>query len=119
MLSSRHRSKGSRWLGLVLLLLQLGLPAAVSAMEAIRDADSGGLVVHVESEASEDCALHHDHHFCQVVRTVVEGHRRVTLPPLDVLWPEAASSPRPAPRLLGSRSPWLQDRHSSRAPPQA
>lgn len=119
MLSSRHRSRSSFWLGMVLLLLQLGLPTAVSAMEAIRDADSAGRVVHVESEGTDDCALHHDHHFCQVVRNLVEGQRRVASPPLAVLELEASSSPRPAPPLLEKRSPWLRDRYSSRAPPTA
>lgn len=113
---SRHRSTGSHLLGLVLLLLQLGLPVAVSAMA---EADSEGRVVHVESEGTEDCGLHHDHHFCQVVRNVVEGQRRVPSCPLAILAQEATSSPRPAPRLLENRSPWLQDRHSSRAPPAA
>jgi hypothetical protein len=114
---SRHRLLGPRWLGLVLLLLQLGLPSVLSALELTRDADSAGQVVHIESEGAEDCALHHDHHFCQVVRNLTEGQRGVVSPPVAVLRSDATSSPRPAPRMLEHRSPWLQDRHASRAPP--
>lgn len=116
---SRHRLLGPRWLGLVLLLLQLGLPTVVSALEVSRDAGFAGQVVHVESEGAEDCALHHDHHFCQVVRNLSEGQRCVAATPVAVLRSAAASSPRPAPRMLEHRSLWLEDRHASRAPPAA
>lgn len=104
-------------MGLALLLLQLGLPSVVSALEIMRDSDGAGSVVHIESEGSEDCGLHHDHHFCQVVRTLAEGQRRAAPPLVGILRWSPVSSPRPAPVLQEHRSPWLQDRHSSRAPP--
>ncbi|MEJ2538712.1 MAG: hypothetical protein P8188_01805 [Gemmatimonadota bacterium] len=111
--------KRLRPLALVLLLLQLGLPVGVSAMELLQDDGSGALVVHVESEGSEDCGLHHDHRFCQVVRNLVQVQRSAPPPPLAVDRSGASSSPRPELRLLEHRSAWLQERHSSRAPPAA
>lgn len=53
---------------LVLAVFQLGGAVALPAADGVLDMDRYGTPAHVESEGSDDCAPHHDHAFCQVVR---------------------------------------------------
>ena len=55
---------------LILALLQLGASTAVVSADAMLDGEMVGHAIHMESEGSEECATHHDHLFCQVVRTL-------------------------------------------------
>lgn len=53
---------------LVLAVLQLGGAVALPAADGVLDMDRYGTPTHVESQGTDDCAPHHDHAFCQVVR---------------------------------------------------
>lgn len=53
---------------LVLAMFQLGGAVALPAADGVLDMDRYGTPTHVESQGSDDCAPHHDHAFCQVVR---------------------------------------------------
>jgi hypothetical protein len=48
----------------------VGAPLADAVLEGGADR-----VVHIESEAGDDCRIHHDHLFCQICRTVVLAGR--------------------------------------------
>jgi hypothetical protein len=63
--------RGLRRFGaLVLASLQLGVSTAVVALDSILDGERAGSTLHVEAQDSEACATHHDHLFCQVVRSL-------------------------------------------------
>ncbi len=53
---------------LVMAVFQLTAAVALPAADGVLDMDRYGTPTHVESEGSDDCAPHHDHAFCQVVR---------------------------------------------------
>jgi hypothetical protein len=111
-------SGGFRLLAFAVLLLQFGVPGVVSAMEVVR-LDDLPPVDHVESEGSEHCALHHDHHFCQVVRTLGQG--QYTAPALPADAPEAIrpSLLLPVTHSRAPLSPRLRGVHTPRGPPSA
>lgn len=104
---------------LVMAVLQLGGAVALPAADGVLDMDRYGTPSHVESEGSDDCAPHHDHAFCQVVRatalanpsralsSVGVGHRVHLLHPLG----GSAEVDITSPVLEGSTGP--------RAPPSA
>lgn len=102
------------------LLALVQLSAAVVA--PLVDASTGGAgerVVHIESESGSDCAVHHDHLFCQVCRTVAlagrDAARACTLP-----LPDLAEGPVAlASADLPTASPGLSAPLGSRAPPRA
>jgi hypothetical protein len=50
--------------------LQLVSFAALPAADALLDASQLDLPLHVESEGNPECAAHHDHLFCQAVRSL-------------------------------------------------
>lgn len=54
---------------LVLALVQLTGAVVLPAADGRLDVEQLGTPVHVESEGRDDCAPHHDHAFCQVVRS--------------------------------------------------
>ena len=54
---------------LLLGLLHLGAIGTVAA-DAVLEAESAGATIHVESPGTTDCEAHHDHLFCQVVRSL-------------------------------------------------
>lgn len=55
---------------LSMALLQLVAFSALPTADAVLDGSQLGLPLHVESEGSPECAPHHDHLFCQVVRSL-------------------------------------------------
>ena len=101
---------------LSMALLQLASFAALPTADAILDAPQLGLPLHVESEGNPECAPHHDHLFCQAVRSLsaaattaqiaaVEG----SAPPIRRLEAQTVGVATAARRLLtrsvGSRAP--------------
>ena len=54
---------------LVLAVLQLVGATVLPGVDGKLDVELYGTPVHVESEGSHDCMPHHDHLFCQVVRS--------------------------------------------------
>lgn len=98
-------------------LLQIGVSSAVVTADAVLDSEMAGHSTHVESEGSEECATHHDHLFCQVVRSltnvatttpIVDPAARLSLVEtatptrtVDVIRPTLLSG------ALGSRAPPL------------
>lgn len=65
--------RGTRFGALILALLQLGVSTAVVSADAVLDGEMTGHSTHVESEGSKECATHHDHLFCQVVRSLTNA----------------------------------------------
>lgn len=55
--------------------MQFGTSAAVVAADAILDGQQAASTTHVESSGSESCTTHHDHLFCQVVRSLSDATR--------------------------------------------
>jgi hypothetical protein len=73
--------RGLRRFGaLVLASLQLGVSTVVVTADSMLDGERAGSTLHVEAQDSEACATHHDHLFCQVVRSLsaATGTRPVT-----------------------------------------
>jgi len=60
---------------LSMALLQLVAFSALPTADAVLDASQLGLPLHVESEGNPECAPHHDHLFCQVVRSMSSATR--------------------------------------------
>ena len=71
-LRSTHRGLG-RAAAVVFALLQLGASTAFVLADAVLDGEQAGAPVHVESQGSEECSTHHDHLFCQVVRSLASA----------------------------------------------
>ena len=104
--------------GLCLALLQLVAFSALPTADAVLDASQLGLPLHVESEGVPECASHHDHLFCQVVRslssatgTVEVGGLADAPPPIRRLEAQTSGGDLLARRLLtrsiGPRAPPL------------
>lgn len=72
-LSPSNARPGRRFGALILALLQAGVSTAVVSADAVLDGAQSGHGTHVESEGSEECATHHDHLFCQVVRSLTNA----------------------------------------------
>lgn len=77
-------------------LLQLVAFSALPTADAVLDASQLGLPLHVESESSAECAPHHDHLFCQVVRSLTSVDTRAAI--------TAGESAAPVVRLGGRTS---------------
>ncbi len=79
----RSTSRGLRRSAAALLaLVQFGVSTAVVVADASLDGEQVGQTAHVESLGNEECATHHDHLFCQVVRSLAaatRGHGAPTL----------------------------------------
>ncbi|MYA63353.1 MAG: hypothetical protein F4X60_16230 [Gemmatimonadetes bacterium] len=96
-----------------LALLHLGSASALTHAYALLDAASMGLADHVESPDGSDCAVHHGHFFCQVVRSQLEADvpLGVTVeaelaPPIRVVETHReGDDARSPPILLGAVSP--------------
>lgn len=56
-----------------LALFHLGSASALTHADALLDAASMGWPDHVESPESSDCAVHHGHLICQVVRSLSQA----------------------------------------------
>lgn len=67
-----------RWgrrLGVLALALgQLAAGVVLPAADGHLDLEVFGAPVHVESHGEEDCKPHHDHAFCQVMRSTAMAH---------------------------------------------
>lgn len=69
-----------------LAMLQLGASTLLPAVDAVLEAEPLTAPIHVESPGNEDCASHHDHLFCQVVRSLSAEARAAS----PVMMPAAA-----------------------------
>lgn len=58
---------------LLLAALQLGVSGVLPVADAWLDAEPSSAPMHVESLDNEGCDAHHDHLFCQVVRSLAVG----------------------------------------------
>ena len=56
-----------------LALFQIGSTSALTHADALLDAERMGTPAHVESPENSDCAIHHGHLFCQVVRSLFQA----------------------------------------------
>lgn len=103
---------------LLLAVFHLGATSALSAADGVLDVERFDAPMHVESEGSEDCAPHHDHAFCQVVRSTAFGapsqasaQADLRLPASPVAHPPAVEATTPSRGLLpgtaGPRAPPL------------
>jgi len=55
--------------------MQFATSAVIVAADAILDGQQAASTTHVESRGSESCTTHHDHLFCQVVRSLSDATR--------------------------------------------
>jgi hypothetical protein len=91
MLGSRNKTNPTmRVAVLAMALLQIGASVVFPTADAVLEAKTVGAPAHVESPGNEDCATHHDHLFCQVVRSlssarVATPQREATLSALPIL----------------------------------
>ena len=98
-------------------LLQMGSTIALTHADALLDGERMGAPDHVESPETSDCAVHHGHFFCQVVRSLSQA----------AVSPDIATEAGPAPPILVAeaeceadevkRAPILFGAASPRAPP--
>ena len=51
-------------------LLHVGVASALGPADAILDAERATTPVHIETPSHPDCASHHGHLFCQLVRSL-------------------------------------------------
>ncbi|MDE2677906.1 MAG: hypothetical protein OXI76_08370 [Gemmatimonadota bacterium] len=51
-------------------LLHIGVAAVLGPADAVLDAERALAPIHIESPGYEDCASHHGHLFCQLVRAL-------------------------------------------------
>ena len=58
-----------RTAALLLLLVHAGA-TSLAAVDAILDVESTATPLHVESQQASHCEAHHDHLFCQVIRSL-------------------------------------------------
>lgn len=102
----------------LLAFVQLVATSVAPIVDAALDSGAGS-VAHVESEAGADCAVQHDHLFCQNCRSVSleAGNGSATC---SVLIPARTVGRLSAsPADLPSPSPGLSRPLGSRAPPRA
>lgn len=100
-------------------LLQIGSTVALTHADALLDGERMGAPDHVESPESTDCAVHHGHLFCQVVRSLSQA----------TVSPDITAEAGPAPPILDAeadcekgginRAPILFGAVSPRGPPTA
>ena len=78
-----HKGKRELWrvAAACLALFQIGSTSVLAHADALLDAERTGSPLHVESPENSDCALHHGHLFCQVVRSLFQA---VTSPEIVV-----------------------------------
>ena len=79
-LNGRHTTR--RAAGILLALLNL-CAMSVVALDAVIDGDLAGMPIHIESHQSTDCETHHDHLFCQVVRSLGSASVAKVRPTID------------------------------------
>ena len=77
-----HRRSVLRAAALLLALLHAGA-TSVAALDAIMDVESTAIPLHVESQEATHDAAHHDHLFCQVVRSLGNAAGAQLLPTFD------------------------------------
>ncbi|MDZ7778567.1 MAG: hypothetical protein U5R14_01345 [Gemmatimonadota bacterium] len=102
---------------LVLALFHLTGAVALPAADGQLDVEQLGTPVHVESEGRDDCTPHHDHAFCQLVRTTA-----LATPARPAVHVEADAVPRllPGIRVVDAADvvePVLKGSSGPRAPP--
>jgi hypothetical protein len=68
--------------GSLLALLNL-CAMSVVALDAVIDGELAGTSIHIESHQSTDCETHHDHIFCQVVRSLGSASVAKDRPTID------------------------------------
>lgn len=73
------RSTALRTAGILLALLHVWA-TSLAALDAVMEAESTGTPVHVESHEATDCEIHHDHLFCEVVRSLGSATRSTVRP---------------------------------------
>ena len=96
-----------------LALFHLGSVSALTHADALLDAASMGAVEHIESPENTDCAVHHGHLICQVVRALAQARvpPHITVeeglaPPIRIAEaPREGNDAKSPPILLGSVSP--------------
>ncbi len=100
-------------------LLQMGSTVALTHVDALLDGERMGAPDHIESAENSDCAVHHGHLLCQVVRSLSQA----------TVSPDIATEAGPAPPILDAeadresgevkRAPILFGAASPRGPPTA
>jgi hypothetical protein len=115
-----HDLRLTRRLGvLVLAVLQLVGATVLPGADAKLDVEGYGTPVHVESEGNHDCTPHHDHLFCQVVRsTAMANPARPAAEVPALVAPVAVRVMRGA-EVLRARTEARTGSASPRAPPSA
>ncbi|MEX2467085.1 MAG: hypothetical protein WD995_09245 [Gemmatimonadota bacterium] len=104
---------------LVMALFQMAGATVLPAADGQLDVERYATPVHMESEGSDDCTPHHDHAFCQVVRsTALANPARSAAEVVALVTPSALPVVRAEERL---RAPSRAHAGSSspRAPPTA
>ncbi len=117
----RHSGNKELWRAAVVCvaLPQMVSTAALTHADALLDGERMGTPDHVESPDNSDCPVHHDHIFCQVVRSLAHASisrgiatEQGSVPPIRVVEADCESGEaRGAPTLFGSAIP--------RGPPNA
>lgn len=110
----------ARRIGVLLLaVVQMAGAVALPAADGALDVERYSLPVHVESEGRDDCAPHHDHAFCQVVRSTALGNPAPPAAEAPTSALAAVRIPRPlaGPRVDAQRV--LVGASGPRAPPTA
>ena len=105
-----------RCAAVLLALLHLGASTAFVVADAVLDSEKASAPLHVESQGSEECAAHHDHLFCQVVRSLQAAAGGHGFTVVHERGPEAAMW-RPADSSYAHAAPVLVGASGPRAPP--
>lgn len=100
------------------MLLQLVVPGVAGYADLLREAEDARAEVHLEGEGAQDCAPHHDHLFCQVVRSM-EHVVPVTGTPATHVGTPPSGEHTPEARLAQHTVAPARGVHGSRAPPAA
>ena len=117
-LSPMNHRRTRRFGALVLALVQLGASTAVVAGDAILDGSQTGHATHVESNSAEACSAHHDHLFCQTVRSLANATGSVVVV-REACATEVVAVAAQYRRADLVRAPLLSGTVGSRAPPLA
>jgi hypothetical protein len=104
---------------LAMAVFQLTGAVALPAADGVLDMDRYGTPAHVESGGSDDCAPHHDHAFCQVVRATALANPSRAVSSVGVGDLVHQLHPLGGSAEVDITSPVLEGSSGPRAPPSA
>ena len=100
-------------------LMQIGVFAVVSPVDALLHAERFGLSAHVESPDDRACATQHNHLFCQVVRSLLSGIPASGIAVSHIPAPSIFTTDRPDGHVRAKSATFLIGAIIPRGPPVA